>query len=205
MKKIVLLFFIFIIGIQGYSQDTPKRNKWGLHLLNPNALKSIQSYYPEGFEDWDFYVSWKNGTPNYYPESWFWKNYEDDVMALTYEDMNCSSAGNYDETAFAMLSGIADYLDLRVPAGINQFAINSEIQIYPNPVKSNGFLSVDSKSDNIRCFKIFDTTGKQMYYSANHTGNGSYELKIPAANPGMYILQMQTRSKVFTKKIIIKR
>ena len=64
--------------------------------LEREFISGIQSYYPGGFEDWSYFVSWTSGTPDQYPESWWWFNYGDNVMALTYEDMNCSQAGNYD-------------------------------------------------------------------------------------------------------------
>ena len=39
-------------------------------------------------------------------------------MALTYEDMNCSDAGNYNITAEAIVRGVCDYLGINL-AGIN--------------------------------------------------------------------------------------
>ena len=71
-------------------------------ILEQQFINGIQSYFVNGFENWDYFVSWTSGTPDQYPESWWWMNHGENVMALTYEDMNCEAAGNYDSTAYAI-------------------------------------------------------------------------------------------------------
>ncbi len=105
--------------------------------LEQQFINGVRFYFPGGIAPWNYFVSWKNGTPDYYPESWFWLNFREAVMALTYEDMNCSSAGKYDSTAFALLHGIADYLDVVTTILVDRqpreegFVLQ---QNYPNPV-----------------------------------------------------------------------
>ena len=115
-------------------------------VLEQNFIDSIRSYFLGGIEPWYYFISWTSGTPLVYPESWFWLNHGESVMALTYEDMNCSSAGNYDMTAFALLHGIADYLGLQYTGLVQNAAVEGEnvnlFQTYPNPVNmSLGTLS----------------------------------------------------------------
>ena len=54
-------------------------------------------------------------------------NHGENVMALTYEDMNCSLAGSYDSTANAILRGIFDYVgfNLSITEDNNINAINN--------------------------------------------------------------------------------
>ncbi len=118
-------------------------------------ITGIRAYWPEGIQNWDYYISWVNSTPTHFPESWFWWNFQEGVMALTYEDMNCSEAGDFDKTALALLSGIKDYLGLQetpvepIPF-VAQRAVEEEISLsaYPNPVSNGSKLSV-----NIRLMK----------------------------------------------------
>jgi hypothetical protein len=70
----------------------------------------VRAHFPGGFQPWNYYVSWAGGAATVYPESWFWFNHREAVLALTYEDMNCPSARAFDSTAVALLSGIGQYL-----------------------------------------------------------------------------------------------
>lgn len=126
-------------------------------------ITNIRDHFYEGIEPWSYYVSWQNGTPTRYPESWWWINYDEQVMALTYEDMNCSSAGFYDKTAYSMLHGISDYLELGYVNSIDDFTADRlQVKAYPNPftehvvVEWNDFRKVDQAI-------ILDVTGKRVY------------------------------------------
>ncbi len=79
--------------------------------LEKRYIDNVRNYWPEGIQSWDYVVTWASGTPTHYPESWFWLNYGESVMALTYEDIY----GNDDRAAFsrvahALLKGSSDYL-----------------------------------------------------------------------------------------------
>ncbi|MCK5453584.1 MAG: hypothetical protein KAJ16_04440, partial [Calditrichia bacterium] len=75
-------------------------------ILEQDFIGGVRYYYLTGIEPWNYFISWTSGTPLVYPESWFWLNHAEAVMALTYEDMNSASAGNYDITAYALLHGV---------------------------------------------------------------------------------------------------
>jgi hypothetical protein len=70
----------------------------------------VRAHFPGGFQLWNYFVSWTGAPATVYPESWFWLNHHEAVLALTYEDMNCASARAFDSTALAILSGIGEYL-----------------------------------------------------------------------------------------------
>lgn len=141
--------------------------------LEKQFIGDVQSYFPTGIEPWDYYVSWSNGTPNQYPESWWWMNHGEDVMALTYEDMNCATAGQYDQTAYATLHGISDYLGLVVTAIAGtpapNYGQNATLgQNYPNPVQlsagttlSTVFLYQLAQPQEIR-LAIYDVLGRRI-------------------------------------------
>lgn len=79
--------------------------------LQKHYIASVQDHFPGGIENWNFMTSWKTGNPGLYPESFFWENYQEKVMALTFEDSNCPNAGNFDKTGKALILGSASYLE----------------------------------------------------------------------------------------------
>ena len=184
--------------------------------LEKDFISGIQSYYPGGFEDWSYFVSWTSGTPDQYPESWWWFNYGDNVMALTYEDMNCSQAGNYDLTASAMVRGVCDYI------GINLSDIDSELilpeeyslqQNYPNPFNPSTQINFYIPKDEFVSISILDIKGrevatilhgKQMAGSKSVRWNGiDHQGKILPS--GIYICLMKTNNLILKRKMILLR
>ncbi len=73
-------------------------------------IAMAQVRYPGGFQNFDYFVSWTSSTPLQYPESWMWTHFHEGVLAMTYEDMNCTAHGSYDLTASAIVGAISDYL-----------------------------------------------------------------------------------------------
>jgi Zinc carboxypeptidase len=79
--------------------------------LEKTFIGDVQSEFPEGIEAWSFVQSWRDKTHTEYPEGWWWTEYQDSVMALTYEDANCPDASSFDRTGRALIVGSAKYLD----------------------------------------------------------------------------------------------
>ena len=184
--------------------------------LEREFISGIQSYYPGGFEDWSYFVSWTSGTPDQYPESWWWFNYGDNVMALTYEDMNCSQAGNYDLTASAMVRGVCDYI------GINLSDIDSELilpeeyslqQNYPNPFNPSTRINFHIPEDGFVSISILDIKGREIVTILEEEQvAGSKSVNWTAVNKngdllpsGVYICQMKTNDLILSKKMILLR
>ena len=184
--------------------------------LEREFISGIQSYYPGGFEDWSYFVSWTSGTPDQYPESWWWFNYGDNVMALTYEDMNCSQAGNYDLTASAMVRGVCDYI------GINLSDIDSELilpeeylleQNYPNPFNPSTKINFYLPKDGFVSISVLDIKGREVATilhgkqiagskSVRWTGIDQQGKIVPS---GIYICLMITSELILKRKMILLR
>ena len=109
----------------------------GYAVIEQRFINSVRSYFPGGIRPYDFFVSWTTGPSLVYPESWFWKNCGESVLALTYEDMNDASAHAFDSTAYAILHGIADELGISgstdAPARQDHPATFALEQNFPNP------------------------------------------------------------------------
>lgn len=169
-----------------------------------NFISAIQSFAPGQFQDWNYFVSWTSSTPTQYPESWFWNNYKDTVMALTYEDMNCSSAGDYYNTANAMLNGVAKYLGIVLSVESN-FVSENSINVFPNPIKSNENLNIEFKNSDFKpeIIEISDIQGRIVFSQNMNVFDNEISFKIPTLNTGIYILSFKKENKIERLKLIV--
>lgn len=168
-------------------------------LQEQNFIGDVRSHYIEGIQPYDHYISWSGGTPTQYPESWWWNSYQDQVMALTYEDMNCVSAGNYQKTAYAILHGISDYLGLGFQGVNRNEANNLNIKIFPNP--SNGQFNIEGS--DIHMVEIIDNQGRMIYSQKAELNNSKFEIDISYNPKGLYFVRINTLNGVVVSKVII--
>ncbi len=143
--------------------------------LEKEFITAVWNYFPDGMEQYFYYVSWTSGTPDKYPESWWWRNYGDEVMALTYEDMNCASAGSYDKTAYAILHGISDYFEIVSSVSYADYRdISMNIRAYPNPFSDEVFVEWEPAGE-LKSVYITDMLGRFVYQlTANDIHDGSF-------------------------------
>ncbi|MHB8258666.1 MAG: T9SS type A sorting domain-containing protein [Bacteroidia bacterium] len=96
------------------------------------------------------------------------------------------------------------------PAGIQQFANNNEISIYPNPASTNLTLTL-SKGEGTASVEIFNTIGdcvhRQIITSPSPPSKGeTYTIDVTDLAGGVYNLQISTSSNYqITKKVVIVR
>jgi len=182
--------------------------------LERNFISGIQFYYTGGFEDWDYYISWSNNMPDQYPESWWWFNYAENVIALTYEDMNCNDAGNYNFTARAIIKGVCDFIGVNFVDIKKDFEFPNDFivsQNYPNPF--NPMTNIDIKLKQISYLKIsiIDMEGKEIKvigdqkYSAGRStlqwdGTNANGRLMPS---GIYYYSLKSDKSVISKKMIL--
>jgi hypothetical protein len=182
-------------------------------ILEQQFINGVQSYFPEGFEDWDYFVSWTSGTPGQYPESWWWMNHGENVMALTYEDMNCAAAGNYDSTAYALVLGICEYLGLDLSQIQNEAAMPNSyslLQNYPNPFNPVTKLRYDLPENSHVNITIYDMLGRAVKTMVNQHQNAGHRSIIwdgtndygNTVSTGIYLYQIQSGAYTRTKKMV---
>lgn len=80
---------------------------------------------------------------------------------------------------------------------INNF---NETSIYPNPIKSQGVLSINS-SITIESIKIITLQGQDLMYQ--RVNSKSFEFELPKLKNGIYLVQFLTKNSLFDKKIIV--
>ena len=185
-------------------------------VLEQDFIEGVRSYFISGIEPWNYYISWTSGTPLVYPESWFWLNHGEAVMALTYEDMNCASAGNYDMTAYALLHGTADYLGLQYTNIAYSEPLEEEnarlLQSYPNPVNvHNGddqifYIEYQlSRANEIR-LELFDVLGRKIRsLDAGYRSSGFHRIGVGIKDlpSGKYFYRLFDGQRSFIRHLTI--
>ncbi len=180
----------------------------------------VRAHFPGGFQPWDYFVSWTGAPATVYPESWFWFNHREAVLALTYEDMNCASARAFDSTAFALLSGIGRYLGVTHITAVagHEAAMPSAMcleQNFPNPfnpaTEIHFSLSSGSGGTTVARFvtlRIYDVLGRVVATLVEgETLPGEYRVYFDAGGlaGGTYFYSLQTSNGLLTRKMLLVR
>jgi hypothetical protein len=168
-------------------------------IKEQNFINDIRNYYPDGIAPWNYFVSWTNGTPQQYPESWLWLNYSESVMALTYEDkyrFSCTS-GNYDSTANAILRGVMDYMGITTDIEHVADVFPAEFilyQNYPNPFNPITKISFSIPDAEFLTLKVFDILGRNIATLADQIFEPGIHSKIFDASKftsGIYFVELR--------------
>jgi hypothetical protein len=187
-------------------------------VLEQDFISGIQLHFPGGIEPWNYFISWRSGTPLVYPESWFWVNYREGVMALTYEDMNCPAAGDYDKTAFALLRGAVDYLGL-VPTTLAHQSPRGPFRVrlaqsYPNPIslgssgRSSATVEYELPSAQPVRLGLYDILGRRVALldeGNRPAGISSASFHLDRLSTGTYFYRLETPSSVVVRSLLITR
>jgi len=181
-------------------------------ILEEKYIEGVRFYYINGIEPWYFRITWTNGTPTYYPESWFWLNHQENVIALTYEDWNDVQAANFDSTANALLRGIADYLDIEPsaveddPSRIAKFDLS---QNYPNPFNPRTNINYELRIMNYVELSVFNLLGQRVVTLVSEklaAGKHTVEWNASGFASGVYYYQLRGKAGLIqTKKMILLR
>jgi hypothetical protein len=166
-------------------------------------ISFVRSYWPDSIQNWDYMISWSTGTATVYPESWFWLNHGDKVLALTYEDMNCAQNGNYAKTAEALLLGIRNYLNLE-GTDIEQLSNENSLSAYPNPVHSADILKLtNNKGFENSIVELISIDGKIVHSEKVNNSNNEISISLPVLSKGLYMLVVKSTLDVQSKRIVI--
>ncbi|MBL0333420.1 MAG: T9SS type A sorting domain-containing protein [Chlorobi bacterium] len=176
--------------------------------LEKKFVTGVKSFFSNGIEPWDFNITWVGTPSTLFPESWWWFNYNKNVIALTYEDMNCDANGKYDSTAFAIIGGIWKYLGIPRTLSVNaNEKLNLNLnQNYPNPsrVKTTIDFSI-LQNDNIKLI-VSDLLGNELIKLVDGkylSGKYSIDLDLHSLPQGNYLYSLKTSDKILTKILTV--
>jgi hypothetical protein len=161
----------------------------------------VSNHFLGGFQPWDYFVSWTSGAPTYYPESWFWYNCHESVLALTYEDMNCPAAGEFEIAAKAILAGVWEFLFPPTSVASNEVPPRDfELaQNYPNPFNPETNIEYQiSRIENVK-LAVYDLLGREVATLVNEKKPaGSYTLRFDGSSlaSGVYFVRLRAGSEM---------
>jgi len=175
-------------------------------------ISGVREFFPDGIEPWNYDVRWTESRPTNFPESWWWNNHGKNVMALTYEDMNCARAGAYDTTANAILHGIARYLKLDQMSGVTAVANPPRgVQILgnvPNPVRTYTSIRYTLPSSAPVRLAIYNVVGEKIATLVDEwqTG-GAHDVpwQTHGAPPGLYLYTLSAGTVSLTGTLTVVR
>jgi hypothetical protein len=181
--------------------------------LEQEYIGGIRATIAEWIEPWDFFVSWMYSAPRRYPESWFWYNHAETVMALTYEDMNCSSAHGFDTTATAILRGTGVYLGITGgPTGIvasGSPPLDFQLfQNYPNPFNPSTTIEYALPRTAHISVKVYNLLGSEVATLVDENqGAGVHRLVWNARNmpSGVYLYMIRAGEYVQSRRAVLIR
>jgi len=86
---------------------------------------------------------------------------------------------------------------------IDEFQNVSEITVFPNPCK--GVVNIDNSNYEINSIKVFDLTGRVLYYRDKIKDTSKTAIVLSGLNAGLYFLEIGSQNNVFIKRIIIEK
>lgn len=128
--------------------------------------------------------------------------------ALMLPDGCNASQNDYDVLVAEMQGEINDYLDSLNSLSVNDFTINNEILLYPNPVVTNSVFNIKTRSmdfigDNVT-IELIDIAGKPvMQKHIKHQSIMNVELPANVGS-GIYFVSITTGKNKQVKKLIVK-
>lgn len=197
------------IGKFNFTLNSIFNNSLGIHLDNL-ILKEVTNY-SQNFDT--TYASLVNLIYNsnigpeqeQYPESAYQTLYSY-FVSLTLPDCN-TSQNEYNSIESEITAEINKFLASKNSLSTTNFGnSNFELNIYPNPVKSNKTLSIqfnNKLSTQNFTFNLVDVTGKLVFSNRYHYKN-KVTLSLPQnMKSGLYIATIKARDKTIKKKLII--
>ncbi|MCU0343390.1 MAG: T9SS type A sorting domain-containing protein [Ignavibacterium sp.] len=183
-------------------------------VLQQNFINGVRSFYPNAIEPYNYFVSWTSGTALQYPESWCWLNHGENIMAITYEDKykpSCSTSGNYDSTANAILRGVLDYMNIATEIEQIGNLAPTEFRLeqnYPNPFNPSTKISWESPVSGWQTLKVYNILGNEVAtlvdeYKPAGTHNVEFRIENLELSSGIYFYKLQTGDFVGSKKMIL--
>ncbi len=119
----------------------------------------------------------------------------DGVLTIN-EDYNNNNNPADDDTNG---NSIADYLENAVALGVNNFAIQNEVTIYPNPASS--ILNIENKSnESVAAISIYNLNGALVKEVKSSTSLQS--ISVSDLQSGIYFVKIQMNSQVVNYKFI---
>ncbi len=172
-------------------------------------IDTVRYNFPGGIQPYNYSISWKDSAARQYPESWFWFNHKEKVLALTYEDMNDISANSFDKTANAIARGIADQLGIfgTSVSFVENGTVPTEFllwQNFPNPFNPTTIIKYQLPIANHVSLRVYDILGREVATLINEAqlyGTHSVTFNASSLSSGVYVYRLITGNIIEIKKM----
>jgi len=139
-----------------------------------------------------------------YRSDLFWSLAYDDIM---YGTINVNNGGTISFLAVPYFLGetgtyLLDIQITRSPIGVDEFGIDTEVSLYPNPTTDILNISAIGESD-ISAFSVQDISGSMIVDERNPVLEGNtYSLDVSSFESGTYIVTLYTNDQVIHRKFV---
>ncbi len=165
-------------------------------LYSLDCGNSFQSIYKKGGSD----LSTAPDLQTFFtPTASQWRTDSIDVSNLPHENnvqFSFRNIGHYGNVIYL------DNINLLNPLSVNEINKNTDIQVFPTILCSGEFVNIIPNSKESLHLKLIDSQGKLVKEIKNLSSN---QLEIPSnLSSGTYILNIQSETKIWNKKISVK-
>ena len=180
--------------------------------IEQRFINNVRRNFPGGIQPYTHFVSWNSAPSLVYPESWFWQNHGENVLALTYEDMNSASARAFDSTANAILRGVAEELGIIIPTAVAASGNVPEgillSQNFPNPFNPSTTIQFSIDERQVTTINVYDMLGREVALLLNEAKDpGAYTLTWDARGmaSGMYVCRLVAGNRTLSRSMTLLR
>lgn len=93
-----------------------------------------------------------------------------------------------------------------ITAGISEKAEpNNSYKLYPNPTTGNVFIQWMSQADQPEDIVVLDQTGRLVYHLSTNQLHEKTMLNLNTLQDGLYLIQMRTKDRISTQKILLQK
>jgi len=129
------------------------------------------------------------------------------VSSLEYTDVNVPP-GTYEYKINSVYIGKEGYQFITIEVFVEGSSISENIdnyfEIYPNPASDYIYVVFkNEKVDYMKCTLTELNGGEVFSYDCNPPNFGELKLELPKISNGIYLLQIETNSKIFSRKILV--
>jgi hypothetical protein len=90
-------------------------------------------------------------------------------------------------------------------AGVFEPAKQTEVMVYPNPVKDQLTVQFGADINSIASISIFDMTGRLVYSGEKEIAGNKLTVRLPetSVSKGLHLMQIDTGKSIFSSKFMI--
>ncbi|WP_299890604.1 T9SS type A sorting domain-containing protein [uncultured Lacinutrix sp.] len=123
-----------------------------------------------------------------------------DLILTINEDYNNNGDPTDDDTD---MSGTPDYLEANVALSVEDFNLNNSFSLYPNPVKENVIIKLNTIIDKEVSIELIDVQGKIIISKTLPDEVREMQLNVSSLSSGVYFVKIENSNNAIIKKLVV--